>query len=136
MELENNLNKVVQVMRKFEDMEICHDYFDICIEGVNTVLSWYGVIEEWGEIEGKILEEFLLEIACQNKRTDVIGEEFKVKMVSADKIGYNAKIAELEFLAWEKTISSRSIHSGEDDLFDFIYFYSLICSTLPRGLHK
>ena len=60
MESKMYSKKLVNTIRLIEAAETIHEYFDVMDFGIDVVLSWYGIVEEWNEDECKVLKDCLL----------------------------------------------------------------------------
>ncbi len=120
MESDKNTYKVVRVVRELETRGICHEYFDVLDYDVETVLSWYGIIEEWNEEERKILKEYLLQMAYQDEIKEIVRlvEQELDPIISSvpDRAAPSPRILELEHKVWKNEMAKKrqSVENQKD----------------------
>jgi hypothetical protein len=112
--------KVVRAVREIESKDIIHEYFDVMDYGVDVILSWYGITEEWNEQESKILKEYLLECAYRDEINEVrrIMEEENDWLLASipDREASSLKLLMLEHDIWKKEMKMRNENPKDSQL--------------------
>ena len=111
MESDKNTYKAFRVVRELETRGICHEYFDVLDYDVETILSWYGIIEKWNEEERKILKEYLLQMAYEDEIKEIVRlveQEFDPVISSIpDRAAPSLRILELEHEVWKNEMAKK-----------------------------
>ena len=120
MESDKNTYKAFRVVRELENRGICHEYFDVLDYDVETILSWYGIIEKWNEEERKILKEYLLQMAYEDEIKEIVRlveQEFDPVISSIpDRAAPCPRILELEHEVWKNEMEKKrqSVENQKD----------------------
>lgn len=120
MESNKNTYKVVGVVGELETRELCHEYFDVLDYNVETILSWYGIIEEWNVEERKVLKEYLLQMAYEDEIKEIVRlveQEFDPVISSIpDRAAPSLRILELEHEVWKNEMAKKrqSVENQKD----------------------
>ena len=121
MKTNRNTYKVVRAIRELESKEICHEYFDVFDYGVDVVLSWYGIMEEWQDEESKMLEEYLLDKAYQEELREVvrITQQNFDPIIDAlpDREAPSQKLLVLEHRIWKMEMAKKKENPKDSQLF-------------------
>lgn len=120
MESDKNTYKVVRIVRELETRELCHEYFDVLDYDVETILSWYGIMEEWNEEERKILKEHLLQMAYEDEIQEIVRlvkQELDPIILSIpDRAAPSPRMLEFEHEVWKNEMAKKrqSVENQKD----------------------
>lgn len=116
----NKTYKLVIAIRELEIKDIIHEYFDVLDYGVDVVLSWYGIIEEWSEEDSKILKEHLLDKSYRDEvkevRRVVAEEEERLLATVPDSELPSLKLLILEHRKWKLEMSKKKENPKDSQL--------------------
>jgi hypothetical protein len=111
--------KVAGVIRKLEQQDLIHEYFDVLDYGVDVVLSWYGIIEEWSDEDRKILKEHLLDTAYRDEvreiRRIVEEEDDWLLATIPDRELPSLKTLMIEHEIWKKEMTNKKKNENQKD---------------------
>lgn len=117
--MEPDKYKVARVVRELEQQDIIHEYFDVMDYGVDIILSWYGIIEEWSDEESKILKEHLLSTAYRaevNEIRRIVEEEDDwLLAIIPDRELPSLKLLMLEHEIWKKEMAQKKVNENQKD---------------------
>jgi hypothetical protein len=144
MKTDNDTYKVVRAIRELENKDICHEYYDVTEFDLDTILSWYGISEEWNQEENTILKEYLLKMAYQDELKEVIritDEESDPILASIpNRPAPSLKLLQLEHLNWKREMSKRKEltenHKNSPILFKLKKSRSKTIMTFITGANK
>ncbi len=112
--------KVVRAIRELETKDVIHEYFDVLDYGVDVVLSWYDIIEEWEEDDRKLLKEHLLEKAYRDEVKEVrriVKEENEMLLaIIPDREAPSLKLLMLEHEIWKKEMAKKRENPKDSQL--------------------
>lgn len=112
----NKTYKLVIAIRELEIKDIIHEYFDVLDYGVDVVLSWYGIIEEWTDEDSKILKEHLLDKSYRDEvkevRRVVAEEEERLLATVPDSELPSLKLLILEHRKWKLEMAKKRESKG------------------------
>lgn len=116
----NKTYKLVIAIRELEIKDIIHEYFDVLDYGVDVVLSWYGIIEEWTDEDSKILKEHLLDKSYRDEvkevRRVVAEEEERLLATVPDSELPSLKLLILEHRKWKLEMSKKKENPKDSQL--------------------
>ena len=111
MEGNKDVYKVARVVRELEIKDICHDYYDVIYEGIEVVLGWYGICENWTDEERKLLEKYLSKMAYVDEVREIVHltEEVCDPILSCipDRPAPTLRLLQLEHKAWKGEMSEK-----------------------------
>ena len=112
--------KVVRAIRELENKDVCHEYFDVLDYGVDVVLSWYGIIEEWSKEDSKILKEHLLDKSYRDEVKEVKRiveeEEERLLAIIPDSELPSLKLLILEHRKWKLEMAKKRENQKDSQL--------------------
>ncbi len=111
MKTDKNTYKVVRAIKELENKEICHEYYEVMDSDVDTVLTRYGIADDWNEDERKILKEYLLRMAYQDELREMVrlmeNQIDPILSCVPDRVAPSAKFLELSHSIWKREMSKK-----------------------------
>jgi len=118
--MKSEMYNVVRAIRELETSDTIHEYFDVLDYGVDVVLSWYGIIEEWSEGDSKLLKEHLLDKSYRDEVKEVrriVEEENEMLLaIIPDREAPSLKLLMLEHEIWKKEMVKKRENPKDSQL--------------------
>jgi len=120
-DIKNNKNidgiKIAMAFRQLENSEIFHESYDIEEEGVESILTQYGIFYRWTDDEIEILKEHLLEMAAREEIREAVRwaerEADPLINIIPDRPLPSPRLLYLQHKVWKESMKDNSKHNQE-----------------------